>query len=167
MLVKSTVIMKENLDILNQREISLPVILGGAALTRRYVEEDCRKVYKGLLFYGQDAFDDLHIMQALADKDQEHIQKMLGKAPPEFAYTGDDDDGDGEDDVDIDIDISQDVDGKNGGNGHAQLADNGRPAAAQVIIRSNVARGLKVPQPPFWGAKAVQDFDLAEVFPLS
>ncbi|HNB24959.1 MAG TPA: dihydropteroate synthase, partial [Candidatus Melainabacteria bacterium] len=47
LLVKSTVIMKENLEILNQRGIDIPVILGGAALTRRYVEDDCRRVYKG------------------------------------------------------------------------------------------------------------------------
>jgi 5-methyltetrahydrofolate--homocysteine methyltransferase len=66
LLVKSTVIMKENLDVLNQRGIGIPVILGGAALTRRYVEEDCRRIYKGNLFYAQDAFDDLRIMEALA-----------------------------------------------------------------------------------------------------
>src|SRR5262249_38074843 len=72
LLVKSTVIMKENLDVLNQRGISMPVILGGAALTRRYVEEDCRRTYDGLLFYGQDAFDDLRIMEALAQLKQEN-----------------------------------------------------------------------------------------------
>lgn len=65
LLVKSTVIMKENLDVLNQRGIKVPVILGGAALTRRYVEFDCRQNYRGLTFYGQDAFDDLKIMEAL------------------------------------------------------------------------------------------------------
>jgi 5-methyltetrahydrofolate--homocysteine methyltransferase len=66
LLVKSTVIMKENLDVLNQRGVNTAVILGGAALTRRYVEEDCRRIYKGNLFYAQDAFDDLRIMEALA-----------------------------------------------------------------------------------------------------
>ncbi len=147
LLVKSTVIMKENLDILNQRAIDLPVILGGAALTRRYVEDDCRRVYKGLLFYGQDAFDDLHIMEALAAKDDLQIQKMLGKAAPENAYTEYDDENEG--------DESQ-------GNGHKEGAS---PAASgQTVIRSNVARGLAVPKPPFWGAKVVEDFDMAEVF---
>jgi 5-methyltetrahydrofolate--homocysteine methyltransferase len=68
LLVKSTVIMKENLDVLNLRDINIPVILGGAALTRRYVEEDCRRVYKGMLFYAQDAFDDLRIMEAIAKR---------------------------------------------------------------------------------------------------
>src|SRR5213078_3963116 len=48
LLVKSTVVMKENLEVLNQQSITTPVILGGAALTRRYVEEDCASVYKGV-----------------------------------------------------------------------------------------------------------------------
>lgn len=72
LLVKSTVIMKENLDVLNQRGIDAPVILGGAALTRRYVEDDCRNLYNGLCFYGADAFDDLRIMEALAKRRNEN-----------------------------------------------------------------------------------------------
>ncbi len=56
LLVKSTLVMKENLEVLNERNISLPVILGGAALTRRYVEQDLRSVYKGRVFYANDAF---------------------------------------------------------------------------------------------------------------
>src|SRR4029078_9465656 len=78
LLVKSTVIMKENLEILNQRSINTPVILGGAALTRRYVEVDCRAVYKGQLFYGQDAFDDLKIMTALSNKDEAVLSQLAG-----------------------------------------------------------------------------------------
>src|SRR5271170_702571 len=72
LLVKSTVVMKENLEVLNQRDITIPVILGGAALTRRYVEEDCAQVYRGRLFYGQDAFDDLKIMGNLKNGGKEH-----------------------------------------------------------------------------------------------
>ena len=59
LLVKSTVIMKEDLVTLNERGLAPPVILGGAALNRRYVEEDLRAIYKGQLFYGEDAFDGL------------------------------------------------------------------------------------------------------------
>ena len=47
LLVKSTLIMKENLEVMNERGITIPVILGGAALTRRYVEQDLRSVYRG------------------------------------------------------------------------------------------------------------------------
>ena len=66
LLVKSTVIMKEDLVTLNERGLAPPVILGGAALNRRYVEQDLRAIYKGQLFYGEDAFDGLRIMDELA-----------------------------------------------------------------------------------------------------
>jgi len=65
LLVKSTVVMREDLVTLNERGLDPPVILGGAALNRRYVEEDLRRVYRGPLFYGQDAFDGLRIMDDL------------------------------------------------------------------------------------------------------
>jgi len=162
LLVKSTVIMKENLDILNQREISVPVILGGAALTRRYVEDDCRRVYKGLLFYGQDAFDDLHIMEALATGDEGQIAKMLGKAAPEIAYVGhDDDDADDSDDAD---DVDEAAGRGSGAAADAYLEAGGNGNNPAKFGRSEVARGLKIPTPPFWGARVVEDFDLNEVF---
>lgn len=66
LLVKSTVIMKEDLVTLNERKLAPPVILGGAALNRRYVEQDLRAVYKGQLFYGVDAFEGLRVMDQLA-----------------------------------------------------------------------------------------------------
>lgn len=65
LLVKSTQIMKENLEILNERNITTPIILGGAALTRRFVEEDCQGTYKGKVFYGSDAFSDLRFMELI------------------------------------------------------------------------------------------------------
>src|SRR5207245_1640767 len=53
LLVKSTLIMRENLEDLNERKLSdIPVLLGGAALTRSYVEGDLRQVYDGRVFYG-------------------------------------------------------------------------------------------------------------------
>src|SRR5205823_14330535 len=65
LLVKSTVIMKEDLVTLNERGLVPPVILGGAALNRRYVEQDLRAVYRGPLYYGKDAFAGLRIMDDL------------------------------------------------------------------------------------------------------
>ena len=68
LLVKSTLIMRENLLELNDRGLSdIPVILGGAALTRTYVERDLRSEYNGRLFYGKDAFEGLHTMDQLMD----------------------------------------------------------------------------------------------------
>ncbi len=68
LLVKSTLIMRDNLTELNDRELSrIPVLLGGAALTRSYVERDLRNVYDGRLFYGKDAFEGLHVMDRLLE----------------------------------------------------------------------------------------------------
>ncbi|MEU7463977.1 methionine synthase [Streptomyces griseofuscus] len=67
LLVKSTVIMKENLEELNQRDLAgtYPVILGGAALTRAYVEQDLHEIYQGEVRYARDAFEGLRLMDAL------------------------------------------------------------------------------------------------------
>ncbi|WP_255952827.1 methionine synthase [Streptomyces odontomachi] len=67
LLVKSTVIMKENLEELNQRGLAAdyPVILGGAALTRAYVEQDLHEIYQGEVRYARDAFEGLRLMDAL------------------------------------------------------------------------------------------------------
>ncbi|MGQ0519610.1 MAG: methionine synthase [Actinomycetota bacterium] len=79
LLVKSTLIMRENLLELNQRGLAaIPVVLGGAALTRRYVERDLREVYDGRLFYGKDAFEGLRTMDRLMEL------KRSGDDDPEF-----------------------------------------------------------------------------------
>ncbi len=68
LLVKSTLIMRENLVELNDRSLSkIPILLGGAALTRTYVERDLREVYDGRLFYGRDAFEGLRTMDRLVE----------------------------------------------------------------------------------------------------
>jgi 5-methyltetrahydrofolate--homocysteine methyltransferase len=68
LLVKSTLVMRENLEELNRRGLAeLPVLLGGAALTRTYVERDLRQVYEGRVFYGRDAFEGLRTMDRLVE----------------------------------------------------------------------------------------------------
>ncbi|OYQ63574.1 methionine synthase [Pseudanabaena sp. SR411] len=62
LLVKSTAFMKDNLQEFNNRGITVPVILGGAALTPKFVYTDCQNVYKGKVIYGKDAFSDLNFM---------------------------------------------------------------------------------------------------------
>ncbi|HVT78055.1 MAG TPA: vitamin B12 dependent-methionine synthase activation domain-containing protein, partial [Acidimicrobiales bacterium] len=69
LLVKSTLIMRENLEEMNASGLAeMPVILGGAALTRTYVERDLREVYEGRVFYGKDAFEGLHTLDELMTK---------------------------------------------------------------------------------------------------
>lgn len=68
LLVKSTLIMRDNLEELNSRELErLPVMLGGAALTQKYVESDLREIYRGRLFYCKDAFAGLGVMDKLME----------------------------------------------------------------------------------------------------
>jgi 5-methyltetrahydrofolate--homocysteine methyltransferase len=82
LLVKSTLVMKENLDELNTRDLwRFPVILGGAALTRGYVEEDLRSIYKGEVFYAGDAFDGLHLMDEIVSRERDEA-RGAGAAVP-------------------------------------------------------------------------------------
>ncbi|MBI5765269.1 MAG: methionine synthase [Planctomycetes bacterium] len=67
LLVKSTLVMRDDLVVLNERELAMPVILGGAALTRSYVENDLRSIYKGPLAYATDAFEGLALMKRLSE----------------------------------------------------------------------------------------------------
>ncbi|HEU5309282.1 MAG TPA: methionine synthase [Acidimicrobiia bacterium] len=79
LLVKSTLIMRENLEELNAQGLAeMPVLLGGAALTRTYVERDLRGIYEGRLFYGKDAFEGLHTMDQLMEG------KRTGVLDPDF-----------------------------------------------------------------------------------
>ena len=79
LLVKSTLIMRENLEEMNTRNLAhIPVLLGGAALTRNYVERDLRSVYEGRLFYGKDAFEGLRTMDRLVE------MKKTGEEDPAF-----------------------------------------------------------------------------------
>ena len=79
LLVKSTLIMRENLEELNARGLAeMPVLLGGAALTRHYVERDLRSVYRGRVFYGRDAFEGLRTMDRLMEL------KRSGAEDPDF-----------------------------------------------------------------------------------
>jgi 5-methyltetrahydrofolate--homocysteine methyltransferase len=68
LLVKSVAIMEENLHEMNRLGVNVPVILGGAALTRHYAESHLRSIYKGPLYYGRDAFEGLAVCDALASK---------------------------------------------------------------------------------------------------
>jgi 5-methyltetrahydrofolate--homocysteine methyltransferase len=94
LLVKSTVVMRENLEEMSRQGIDIPVLLGGAALTRNYVEEDCVQAYAcGRVVYARDAFDGLHLMDKVMGNDFEGylgaIQaKRSGKAKNEKRVLG-------------------------------------------------------------------------------
>jgi 5-methyltetrahydrofolate--homocysteine methyltransferase len=83
LLVKSTLIMRENLEEMNRRGLDkIPVLLGGAALTRSYVERDLREVYNGRLFYGKDAFEGLRVLERLMElRDGDEDDPEYGRVP--------------------------------------------------------------------------------------
>jgi 5-methyltetrahydrofolate--homocysteine methyltransferase len=86
LLVKSTVVMRENLEEMSRQGLDIPVMLGGAALTRNYVEDDCVAAYaSGRVAYARDAFDGLHLMDKVTGNDFDNYlaviqSKRKGKA---------------------------------------------------------------------------------------
>ncbi|MEW1655466.1 methionine synthase [Streptomyces sp. NPDC093707] len=132
LLVKSTVIMKENLEELNQRKMAAdyPVILGGAALTRAYVEQDLHEIYEGEVRYARDAFEGLRLMDALIAVKR----GVPGAALPELKQ-------------------------RRVPKRHVQVAE---PEPEQGAARSDVATDNPVPTPPFWGTRVVKGIQLAD-----
>jgi 5-methyltetrahydrofolate--homocysteine methyltransferase len=135
LLVKSTLIMKENLEVLNERSITVPVVLGGAALTRRYVEKDLRPLYRGHVEYANDAFDGLRFM--------ERVVKGTLEAPPGEA------DGTTAEKTDT----------------HPVPASSIRIKGAQAAVRSSSVRILDtVPKAPFYGTRVIDSIPLQDVY---
>ena len=136
LLVKSTIIMRENLEELNTRGLAdrVPVLLGGAALTRNYVERDLRGVYEGRVFYGKDAFEGLRTMDTLM------AGKRSGELDPAF--------------------------GREAGGRALPPRKSERDAAAppvEVPARSDVAVDAPVFSPPFVGSRVAKGISLDDI----
>ncbi len=98
LLVKSTLEMKYVVQDLHHQKLEFPVICGGAALTRKYVEDDLRREYNGGIFYADDAFAGLHIMEDLASPNgarEKRIAEGKGEGIRRAAIAGAGDGGDG------------------------------------------------------------------------
>jgi len=86
LLVKSTLEMKYVIQDLERQKLEFPVICGGAALTRKYVEDDLRREYTNGVFYADDAFAGLHIMEDLSTENGERDQRLReGRTVKEYA----------------------------------------------------------------------------------
>ena len=140
LLVKSTLIMKENLEVMNERNITIPVVLGGAALTRRYVEHDMRSIYRGKVYYANDAFDGLHFMENVTTGKLEYAVASTGEADEEEKLTG----------TEAKIAMARKEDGRYRDEGKGQ--------------KSKVRQDVDIPTPPFWGARVVDQVQLDDVF---
>ncbi|MFI2032167.1 methionine synthase [Streptomyces buecherae] len=132
LLVKSTVIMKENLEELNQRKLAAdyPVILGGAALTRAYVEQDLHEIYEGEVRYARDAFEGLRLMDALIAVKR----GVPGAALPELRQRR----------------VAK------------RTVEVNEPEPESGPVRSDVATDNPVPTPPFWGTRVVKGIQLVD-----
>jgi 5-methyltetrahydrofolate--homocysteine methyltransferase len=140
LLVKSTVVMRENLEEMSRMGLDVPVMLGGAALTRRYVEEDCVKAYdSGRVAYARDAFDGLALMDRIVSRQN-----------------------DGNDFDDYLAELQE----RNKGRPKNESRKLGRAADPRIqrpvdleeirIRRAELTVGVKVPPPPFWGPRVLE-----------
>ncbi len=152
LLVKSTVVMKENLKELTQLGYDIPVLLGGAALTRAYVEEDCVEEYgAGRVAYAQDAFDGLDLMNKISDKQfdahleevkkRKHNRPTSSKAKQRWS--------------------------QNEEAGQKLIAVEMRPLELEAIKlkRQELAAQVEVPKPPFWGARTIDAIPVKALIP--
>jgi 5-methyltetrahydrofolate--homocysteine methyltransferase len=146
LLVKSTVIMKENLEEMNSRGVSArwPVLLGGAALTRSYVENDLTDVYLGDVRYARDAFEGLRLMDAV-------MAAKRGESPV----------------VDAEAEAKR-AERKARRERSLRIAEarKAKQAAAEAgeepAARSDVATDVALPTPPFWGSRVIKGVPLAD-----
>jgi 5-methyltetrahydrofolate--homocysteine methyltransferase len=163
LLVKSTLIMRDNLELMNERAISVPVVLGGAALTRRYVEDDLKSIYKGRLYYAKDAFDGLHTMDALMGTGSAQKADDATKAQKKVAAQLEDNgNGAGADDDAEDL-VGEDA--KLGIRKPARPRGVTKTAGDTThTLRSDIRRDVPIPRAPFYGSRVVDSIPLEEVF---
>lgn len=141
LLVKSTVIMRENLEEMTAQGLDIPVLLGGAALTRKYVEEDCRAAYaSGRVAYARDAFDGLDLMSKVADGGFDAHVAARAEAPRS---------------------------GNTKRLGQPMEAAR-RPVDWDEVAlrRSELHKDVAPPTPPFWGARVVEKVPLQNLVPF-
>ncbi|MDP2360912.1 MAG: methionine synthase [bacterium] len=145
LLVRSVFVMRENLEVFAREGITLPVILGGAALNRRHVEEELRPLYPGPLHYARDAFEGLQLLESIR-------AARAGTAPLPLPPG----------------DAAASPDGE-----EATALVPLRPAVPAALdprldtapADSRPALLAELPTPPFWGARLVPELPLAEVWP--
>ncbi|MCY4056159.1 MAG: methionine synthase [Cyanobacteria bacterium MAG CAR4_bin_6] len=152
LLVKSTAFMKDNLAAFNDAGIQAPVILGGAALTPRFVHRDCRAVYQGQVIYGKDAFTDLRFMDAYLKAREahrwDHRQGFLDGIPPGVGL------------------VAEDATAQpDQGTPPSEVRASGNNATAEPTAKASTDRSVVVPaepavQPPFRGARLLHSHDV-------
>ena len=145
LLVKSTAFMKDNLEAFNNAEINVPVILGGAALTPKFVNEDCSQIYKGKILYGKDAFTDLQFMNDYMDS------KKKGNWSNEKGFTNTDD---------IQIKLASPRSSAKDKNLNKNLEKTKSIQLIENFNRSNFVEEEEPIKAPFLGTRVLQDIEI-------
>jgi 5-methyltetrahydrofolate--homocysteine methyltransferase len=173
LLVKSTLVMRDNLEIMNERGINVPVVLGGAALNRKYVDNDLVPIFNGQLFYARDAFDGLHAMDKLTNKDlatNKHEKNTNGKAKSAVAGEMSEPSAlaGGLDDAIQTVTDAEDLVGEDAKLGMVAARVSGTQVKDEQrtkhTTKSDVAQLENLPTAPFYGSKVVEITDLSKVF---
>ena len=156
LLVKSTLIMKENLEVMNERGIGVPVILGGAALTRRYVEDDLKSLYQGTLYYARDAFAGLHTMDKLMSGNGEERPHLASGTQASSLP------------IHESVEEFEELIAEEAKLGVRKPL---KPRGATKVsgdtthtVRSDVRTDVPIPEPPFYGSRVADDVSLEDVF---
>ena len=136
--------MEENLRELNAMGVTVPVLLGGAALTRHYAESHLRDKYNGSLYYGKDAFEGMSICDHLASNQLETLDNEIAARLQKREET------------------EQKVAAMR--KEEAASAGSGKTTAA-TATKVKTLRETTMPTPPFWGDKMVEQLDLDEIYP--
>ncbi|MCE9590509.1 MAG: methionine synthase [Planctomycetes bacterium] len=145
LLVKSVVVMRENLDELNAMGINAPILLGGAALSRHYCESELRSAYKGRVYYGRDAFEGLRLMDLLKSNREEELNREIDERLGKRAA------------AEAKIEAKAAAACPSCGTSHTVTA---APA------RSEVRRDVPVPAAPFLGSRVVDSLRLDDIYPF-
>ncbi|HQX57081.1 MAG TPA: methionine synthase, partial [Pyrinomonadaceae bacterium] len=157
LLVKSTLVMRDNLELMNERGIKVPVILGGAALNRRYVDQDLIPLYNGKLFYARDAFDGLHAMDGITS-----LESSGSDVEVKSVAIGESSEPD--DAIQTVVDV-EDLVGDDAKLGTAAARVSTRSAGDTThTTRSAISTDVAIPKAPFYGSKIVEITDLTKVF---
>jgi 5-methyltetrahydrofolate--homocysteine methyltransferase len=172
LLVKSTLVMRDNLEIMNEREIRTPVVLGGAALNRRYVDNDLIPLFDGKLFYARDAFDGLNAMDELARSKKSTAEFAESAEKTREAAAGkENSEVRSQESVTVptnsglDIPDDEDLVGEDAKLGRqAARFDHSSGKDTTHTTRSETALIEVVPKAPFYGSKVVEITDLSKVF---
>jgi 5-methyltetrahydrofolate--homocysteine methyltransferase len=153
LLVKSTLIMRDNLEIMNERGVKVPVVLGGAALNRKYVDTELVPLYNDKLFYARDAFDGLHAMDELTGKSDAKAETRPLRSVPD-------------DDVIQTVVDAEDLVGEDAKLGMVAARVNQTKTVFDVnhTTKSHVNPAPIIPNAPFYGSKVVEITDLNKVF---